>query len=498
LANVISDPLGTIFQGLLGSFDPMFLAFALIIGYLTFFLFFYGTDKWKSIDWVERFFFGFLFGMFSGLVFLVFLFIPIAFILMVTFSDNIIAVAIYAGPIFFLVFFSILRLYLKNPLCSDSMRNEFLNWFQKNVTFAPLILLISSGILVTGVLFNNPFFSSYNSSVWIGFLVYLNLGLFSYVISMTNFALMLASLSGNLQPPAFFYATVNWYWGSALKYLSVFLKRKNCSELQKIYNQERKFFFKAMIRSKVLKILLITVLICTLFVSLDRSFGIISPSIQVVDSMSSQNIEVNRWFNGSFVYLEKMTNIYWIRLPLINFRNFNLSITNPSNLGMDFMANINTRYMINVVPSVSIGDSLNYTSVKSTDGRLLSLDVDTINTSTNSESNSNVTITYYNQINLDLVKITEPEETRFENGSILVSTTLSIADPINSELTFESLPVIPLNFFNNIGNITSFSANINQNKVTQYEIFENWLLLPTFNVFPGRPENISINAIFGG
>lgn len=74
------DPLGTILGAFANYFTTPFLASALIIGYLIFFLFFYGTEYWNSVDWSERFFFGFMVGMFSMIV-CTLVSIPLAFLL---------------------------------------------------------------------------------------------------------------------------------------------------------------------------------------------------------------------------------------------------------------------------------------------------------------------------------------------------------------------------------------------------------------------------------
>jgi hypothetical protein len=43
------DPLGTILEAFANYFTPTFLAVALVIGYLMFFLFFYKTEYWDSV-----------------------------------------------------------------------------------------------------------------------------------------------------------------------------------------------------------------------------------------------------------------------------------------------------------------------------------------------------------------------------------------------------------------------------------------------------------------
>lgn len=50
------DPLEILLEGLLGYFTPTFLAFTLVIGYLWFFIFYFGSKYWKSLEWPESFF----------------------------------------------------------------------------------------------------------------------------------------------------------------------------------------------------------------------------------------------------------------------------------------------------------------------------------------------------------------------------------------------------------------------------------------------------------
>jgi uncharacterized membrane protein len=105
------DPLGTILEAFANYFTPPFLAIALVIGYLMFFLFFYKTEYWDSVDWMERFFFGFLVGMFS-MIACNFVFLPLAFLLFSLYLEQWFTTAFYFIPIFLLVFLVFLRVEL--------------------------------------------------------------------------------------------------------------------------------------------------------------------------------------------------------------------------------------------------------------------------------------------------------------------------------------------------------------------------------------------------
>jgi hypothetical protein len=509
LTNVISDPLGTILQALLGSFDPVFLAFALITGYLTFFLFFYGTKKWKSIDWVERFFFGFLFGMFSSLVFVACLYVPIVFILVTTYSENVANLALYAGPLLFLALLCGLRIYFKVPLCSPEIKNKFFAMQTNQRMYLPILLLIFSFVLIIGILLNNPFFSYFNTQVWLGFLFYLNFGLFGYVILMSTFLLCLASLSSDLHPLKFLFSTMRWYCGFA-NGVQFYFETKNKSELQKIYDEQKKLSKKMSIRCRLskstktplFKAVIIAFLICILFISLDRSLGIVSPSIQIVDSTASSDpvyVEAYRYYNGSFIYLEKMTQTYWIRLPIISLRNFNLSVSNPSNLTSDDTENINTLYMSRVGVNVVCNNSFVYDLRNDGHVQVQSIDVMPVNSSSQSKATANITVAYYNKLDWNLIEISEPTENHLDNGSVLVSMSLSIDNPEQAQVSFQRLPIIPLYYFNDLGNITSFSWEVSGSQVgvsSDYQNSDSWIWSPSFNIFPSQVEHIDVKAVF--
>jgi hypothetical protein len=514
LANVLTSPLDTILQGFLSSFDPTFLAFALLTGYLTFFLFFYGTKKWKSIDWVERFFFGFLFGMFSSMVYVTFLYVPIAFILATIYAESAAISALYGGPIIFLVFLSGLRMYFKVPLCSKEMKERFLETISQKRVNLLLYMLLFTGIFIGGIFLNNPYLSDFISKTWLGFFFYLNFGCFVYFTVMSYFILCLSSL-GDLHPLRFFFKTFFWYLGSIGKIIGSSLtnqgEENEQSKIQKIpekmsYKKPSiKQSLKSLAKTRSFKVLLVALLFSVLLISIDASVSIISPSLKLVDSTNSDDkyIEVYRYNNGSFIYLEKESHAYFIRLPLINLRGFNLSINNPSNFKNAFTEDINSRYISRLETTVFCNDSFAYSIIRNDQGDISSFDVLPLNNSLQTIKNSNITLSYYNIVNLNSIVIKEPVRKQLENGSILLTSTLTITNNQNAQLHFQQLPTIPLYYYDDLGDLTSVTwkiirdNNIDSINTSNNETINNWLWSPSFNVYPSQVLTINVQAIFG-
>lgn len=154
-----------------------FLVGALIVGYLMFFFYFYKTDYWGSIDWSERFFFGFLVGMFVMSVCALVSF-PLAYFLYALHLEGLYVTAFYAVPLFFLLAVIALRINKGIPLSSKRVFGEFQSFVSNHRSYWPWFLIIVSIIAYMWLGWNNPFFDSASKSLWLDFIVILNFTVF--------------------------------------------------------------------------------------------------------------------------------------------------------------------------------------------------------------------------------------------------------------------------------------------------------------------------------
>jgi len=195
------DPLGMILETLSGYFTPPFLIFTLVIGYLMFFLFFYRTEYWNSVEWAERFFFGFMVGLFSMII-CSFISLPLAFLLFALYLQHLFAVAFYFIPTFFLVFLVLLRAELGVPL-SSRKANDYLRAFVANHrSYWPYLLITVSVVTYLWLGWNNPFFDDASRSLWFGFILILNLTVFLSACALTWLVVQLSSIPAKISTVA--------------------------------------------------------------------------------------------------------------------------------------------------------------------------------------------------------------------------------------------------------------------------------------------------------
>ncbi len=187
------DPLGMIWEALVNYTTPLFLALSLIIGYLVFFLFFHRTEYWDSVDWAERFFFGFLVGIFSMIV-CTFASVPLAFLLLALYLEQWFTPAFYFVPVFFLMFLVLFRVKLGVPL-SSKRANEYLWAFlTSHRSYWPYLLMATSGVVYLWLGWDNPFFAGQSRSLWGGFLFVFNFAVFLTFVILTWFTVQLSSV----------------------------------------------------------------------------------------------------------------------------------------------------------------------------------------------------------------------------------------------------------------------------------------------------------------
>lgn len=514
MADPITDPLGTIMQAFLGYFDPVFLAFALITGYFVFFLFFYNAKEWGTLDWTERFFFGFIIGISSAFISMI-IFLPAAFLLVTLHLENQLNNLLYALPLGFLVFLLLVRIVFRLPLCSLKIKNALIEFLQTNRAYWPILLPVCSSLIIFGFLLNNPMLTIGYPSIWISFLIFLNITVPAYTTAMIVFFSVLCSLSTGLD------FTVlprigQWYFLSFLRRrkkvcfigndrdlipkesLSVKLARvkQTIKGLIKITKKA-----KSTINYDFFRVLLILVLIIILFIGADRTFQIVSPSIQIIDtqSLEGSQIEFYRCWNNSIVYFDKITQTYWISLPMINLRNFNIPINNPSNFGTDEIESINSMHSRELSLKVLHNDSFSYDLANNAEGQLQYINIMPTDNSLTHKKVSNFTLSFYNLINLNSVEISEPSATVLANGSTIVSVYVNIKNDNSGPLHSYGVPLFPTGSFNNLGNITSFNWRVHgdQNyELNDYVLSDNWVVSPSISVYPNHTVSFIAQVMF--
>jgi len=176
---------------------PPLLTLALVIGYLMFFLFFYKTEYWKSVDWPERFFFGFLVGIFSMIV-CTLVSLPLAFLLFALYLEHLYTTASYIIPVFFLIFLVLLRIELGVPL-SSKRANSYLRAFLANHrSYWPYLLITVSFVSYSWLGRSNPFFDDASRLLWGSFIVTLNFTIFLTFCTLTWFVIQLSSIPAKI------------------------------------------------------------------------------------------------------------------------------------------------------------------------------------------------------------------------------------------------------------------------------------------------------------
>jgi hypothetical protein len=143
------------------------------------------------LDWVERFFFGFILGFFSVSVIDIAVF-PLLFLLVAFHLENYIGSVFYVVPVFFLIFLITLRTSFQTPLCSDKMKTFFYSLFSRHRSYWPFLLIISSLTAFLALKWSNPFLSSNSVLLWGSFVITLN---FSVIVSIAAISWLVVQTS---------------------------------------------------------------------------------------------------------------------------------------------------------------------------------------------------------------------------------------------------------------------------------------------------------------
>ena len=108
-------------------------------------------------------------------------------------------------------------------------------------------------------------------------------------------------------------------------------------------------------------------------------------------------------------------------------------------------------------------------------------------------------MTYYEQLDLDLIQATEPIKQRIDNGSYLLTMQFSIKNTETIKISAYRLPLIPYQYYTDLGNITSFDWVVSGSRASSsgdYEIADSWIWSPEIQVYPGEDLSIEVNAVF--
>lgn len=499
MADPITDPLGTIIQALLGSFRPEFLAFVLILGYLIFFLYFYRTQHWQNLDWVERFFFGFLMGIFSVFI-LSTVVLPLAILFNALHLDSVISVdqLFYAVPICFLIFLIFLRIIFQSPLCSERVKGSFYGTLLRHRSYWPYLLIVSSVVSFFMLIVSNSSLSATSVVFWGAFVVALDFFVPFCSVVMSFSVVQLSSFSSKLEPDKIIDLVLKCHFLSFYRCKDRICILKTIEEEQKQSSSPKKKRKLPRLNYDFLQWMTLVIILVMLIGVSDNTFHIFTPTVQASETRYVTNeIDFLRFQNGSIIYTVQVEKTYWISLPIILTRNLNLSIPNPSNLSIaDTGGLVWSSNQLQL--DIASDKALSCSPAKDSDGRTRYLDLMALNSSLQVSDSPSVKLTYVNVLDLHLIDATEPLETHLDNGSIAVSVSLFFNNTEPWELV--SQEQFPLFAVQRYGNITSFTLLENgTEQPSQFNpIWNDWCWSPPIYISPHATMNMSVSAIFEG
>jgi len=477
-------------EWLLSYFDPSFLAFTLVMGYLWFFLFFFRTKQWDYLEWPERFFFGFMIGLVAMFAFILIDF-PVMVLLSSIYAEQFIPTLLYLTPIVFSVFLLWIRVTLEVPLSSKKAKNQFLMFLTRHKAYWLYLLPIFSIVTYVGFGHRNVFLLDSSRSLFADFLITINVSSFYAVLIISFLVTQLSCLpfkSARLKGLA-----------KVFKFIFPLLNAKNdVHSKRKIKGnrQVRRRFLQSsasLLKSDFLHKAILVALLGVFLAFADIAFHLATPAIQIVETEYEPHyIEIFKDFGGPVFYNIEVTKTYWIRLPQFSVRNLNLSIPNPSNFsifdGSKYLYSWKTPYAINI----EADSALFYTVKENQDGEVESINIMPKKGATG--NNSFIKLTYNDHLNVDLMKIGEINEKILGNGSILVTMTLIANNTESRRLRSSDFPLFSVERY---GNLTSFEVFENGiKKPSPWKIIENQWLWTYFGVYSNTYMNFTVSAIF--
>lgn len=457
-------------------FTAPVLALIFLMGYLMFFLFFYGTKHWKNLDWADRGIFGFLIGL-STMVFLLFLETQLYSLLSAFRVEQVFQAAFYIIPICFLTFLIIRRIDLKAPLGSKKASKEIWEYLRNRRFHWPYMLMAFSVTAYLWLGWNNPFFSGSTKSSWGSFILVFNIIVFFAFFILSWLISQLSCLPSGVSLEQFCRLTGDVFKFCFSPVRSKDLQRKDRETHQPIELKEEQQSRKkrvpnhrpSFLRSDFLHKVLLAVLFATMIMLADGAFHLFSPALQVVEThyVDGNQIIISRYPWTSISYTVQVVKTYWISQPVLPIRYLNLSIPNPSN----FSIYSSTRYLpgdsqLRAI-NVEVDPTLNYTFQTNSSGDITSIDVTPLNGST-VKPQSFIKLSHNDALNYQFITATEPVELNFGNGSVSVTMSMIINNLDSRRLYSNQFAWFSVESY---GNMTSFA------------FFENGTLNPSpFNV----------------
>lgn len=477
------------FEELSKYFGTFFLGFTLVTGYIWFFIFFFKTKHWNDLEWVERFFFGFLIGLASMMAFVLITF-PLVVLSNVIYAEHVVSQLFYWIPTSFLMFLVFIRYFMGVPLSNKKARSRFLRFLTTHKSNWLYLLLIFSFGIFFGLGWNNPFLNLRNERVQT-----LPLIMTIYIWVLLGFS-MISLLVTQLSCIPHKSSRVKAI-GKALFFSFPFLK-KDVSFIRGM--RTKKLLTKAVLQSGLAFMkndffhkVIIVALLSTVIVLTDSAFHLVTPVVQIVETeYEAGEVEVFKYYSDPIIYNIKVTRTYRIRLPLFALRNLNLSIPNPSNFSVyDASKRIPWEkgpYAI----KIESDSSLSYTVITNQKGELEFLNV--MPTKEARGNYSFIKLTYNDKLDLDLIQIVEAKEKNLGNGSISVTKSLIADNTLPRRLHSSDFPLFSVERYGNLTSIEIFENGIK--KPSHWNIIENQWLRIYLGVDPNTFMNLTVSAIF--
>ena len=374
------EPLDSLWNALSSYFAVPFLAFAVVIGYLIFFIFYYRTSHWSTLDWAERVLFGFLVG-FAVMLFFGAIGFPLFFLLQGFYAENLFSIIFYGMPVFFLLVLVYLRLRLSFPLSSSPSSDYFLKSLRNHRFQWPWLLVVFSIVISAGLGWANPFFSS-TSRVWITAIFWFDFEIFVIFGFATWLVVQLSCIPSNLS-----LSCVCQLPSDVIKFC-FFPPRQN---LRKAFSKMRTKKGKLsrisnILGNDLLHKILIVLLLSIAVVLADSSFHIFSPSIRLVETKGDNSIYVSTYFGSRMQYTISVEKTYRISPTLFPLRGLNLSISNPSNFSSYDSNNYVPLENQLKVMNIKFDSAIQYTFSKDSNGKIISIELMPTNGSSTNQS----------------------------------------------------------------------------------------------------------------
>jgi len=499
------DPFGIIIEWLLSYFSPFFLAFTITVGYLWFFLYFYRTKFWVDLEWAERFFFGFLIGMFTMFIFSLISW-PLAVFLLSFYGEyltlglsrvSVVDAAFLSIPLGVLLFLMFRRLSLGAPLASQKAKDSFLHDLTTHRSYWPYIFVLLFGTIYFLLGLNNTFFSDHSRFLWRIIFIFMSYGAFAVWYIIPLILTLLSSLPstvtdkmseiGKISRMVFRFCFLSFWKRETEVYCLREIRRKTHRKAS-VFRRILSFFTNDFTQKAVL-----VVSFATMIALADNAYCLFTPVITMVETdYEVDQIEVFRYYYSPTVYTIDVEKAYWVDLPLFRVLNLNLSITNPSNFsiydGNKYVSGEKSPQAL----YVDADSSLSYSFSANAEGEIESVNVMAVGELTHQRSS--IRFKYKDELDLDLITITDPISVDFGNGSICITMSLIINNTLPKRLYSHDFPLFGVQDY---GNLTSFTLVENgaEKHSPSWIVHNHWLYF-SFGVSSYSFSNLTISTVF--